>query len=197
MLDDSIWLPRLLGWIPSCIKSDALSQKRLKLSMKWKLWAGQVAWSQVWRLRILLKRSAPRPSVGMGPEIKTVFPVSFKRLKSRLKSLLVTSDFLREVSFEPTCTTIFETEEGREGSRWRSLSRMTGTVAPGKQCVMALKNLMYLVIESPMISVVAGRRGRGGEERALKPPALGRSTCAETGADGPAGVRVLDGRERL
>ena len=67
-------------------------------------------------------------------------------------------------------------------------------VAPGKQCVMALKNLMYLVIESPMISVVAGRRGHGGEERALKPPALGRSTCAETGADGPGGVRVLDGR---
>ena len=88
IFEDNIWLPRLLGWSPSLLKSDALSQKRLKLSIKQKLWAGHVNWSQVWRLSNLLKRSAPRPSVGIGPEIKTVFPVSFKTLKSKLKSPL-------------------------------------------------------------------------------------------------------------
>ena len=133
MLQESIRLPRLLGWIPSWLKSDARSQNRLKLSIKPKLWVGHVDWSQVWRLRILLKRSPPRPRVGIGPEIKTVFPVSFKTLKSKLKSLFVISDCLRDMSFEPTWSTILVTEEGREGSRLRSLSRMTGTVAPGKQ----------------------------------------------------------------
>lgn len=38
---------------------------------------------------------------------------------------------------------------------------MTGTVAPGKQCVIALKKRIFLVIESPIISVVGGKRGRG------------------------------------
>ena len=46
---------------------------------------------------------------------------------------------------------------------------------------MALKNLMYLVMESPMINVVGGRRGGGDEVRVLLPPDLGRSTCAEDG----------------
>lgn len=37
---------------------------------------------------------------------------------------------------------------------------MVGTVAPGKQCVIALKKRIFLVIESPIISVVGGKRGR-------------------------------------
>ena len=38
---------------------------------------------------------------------------------------------------------------------------MTGTVAPGKRCVTALKKRMCRVIESPVIKVVGGK---GGEE---------------------------------
>ena len=43
---------------------------------------------------------------------------------------------------------------------------MHGTVAPGKQRVIALKKQMFLVMESPIIRVVGGKSGRGetGEE---------------------------------
>lgn len=92
----------------------------------------------------------------MGPEIKMDFPQSFKTVKRRLKSFLVRSDSRRDVSFVPTCTTIVVMEVGREGSNSKSLSKMTGTVAPGKQRVMALKKRMFLVMESPMINVVVG-----------------------------------------
>lgn len=54
-------------------------------------------------------------------------------------------------------------EAGSEGSKQRILSIITGTVAPGKQRVIALMKRMSLVMESPMINVVGGMRGRGGE----------------------------------
>lgn len=38
---------------------------------------------------------------------------------------------------------------------------MTGTVAPGKECIVALKNLMFLIIESPTIGVVGENSGCG------------------------------------
>lgn len=38
---------------------------------------------------------------------------------------------------------------------------MTGTVAPGKQCVDALNNLMFLTIESPTIKVDGENRDEG------------------------------------
>ena len=58
-------------------------------------------------------------------------------------------------------------EDGSERSSPGSLSRMSGTVAPGKQCVVALKNLMSLIMESPTINVVGEKRGRGGDSRGL------------------------------
>lgn len=48
---------------------------------------------------------------------------------------------------------------------------MTGTVAPGRQRVIALKKRMFLVIDSPMINVVGGKRG----ERDV--------TCGQPGQD--------------
>ena len=50
-------------------------------------------WSQVWRLRILLKRPILRPSVGIGPEMKADFPVLFSRSKRWMKSAFVSSDY--------------------------------------------------------------------------------------------------------
>ena len=137
-----------------------------------------------------LKRSDPCPEEGIGPLIKTDFPVSFKTFKRILKSLLVRSDSRRQVSFVPTCSTIREMEAGSEGSKFRNLSRITGTVAPGKQRVIALKKWMSLVIESPMINVVGGMRGRGSEVCKLPGLGSGRSVCDE---DSCLGSRVCAG----
>ena len=38
---------------------------------------------------------------------------------------------------------------------------MTGTVAPGKQCVAVLKKRMFLIMEFPTINVVGEKRGHG------------------------------------
>lgn len=43
----------------------------------------------------------------------------------------------------------------------------TETVAPRKQCVTALKKRMFLVMESPTIRVVGGKRGRGDADSGL------------------------------
>ncbi|KAF3837639.1 hypothetical protein F7725_009407 [Dissostichus mawsoni] len=72
------------------------------------------------------------------------------------------SDCWRAVSFDPTWTISRLTEDGSECSSPGSFSRMTGTVAPGRQRVAALKNRMFLVMESPIINVVGAKRGRGG-----------------------------------
>lgn len=70
ILADSIWAPRLLGWIPSHLNREARSQNKFKLSIKSMLWDLHADWSQECKLRIRLKCSTPRPKVGMGPETK-------------------------------------------------------------------------------------------------------------------------------
>lgn len=57
VLANSIWLPCLLGWIPSPLKSRARSQNKFKLSLKSILWDQDVDWS---RLRMQPKLSAPQ-----------------------------------------------------------------------------------------------------------------------------------------
>ena len=42
-----------------------------------------------------------------------------------------------------------------------SLLRITGAVAPGKQCVAALKKQIFLVIESQRMSEIGVKKGRG------------------------------------
>lgn len=60
------------------------------------------------------------------------------------------------MSFVPTGCKIFVTEIGNEGTKFRALSKMTGTVTTGKHSVIALMKRMSLVIESQMINVVGG-----------------------------------------
>ena len=67
MLAASIRLPIQLGWTPSVLNREERFQNKLKLSIKPILWALQADWSQELRPRILLKRPAPRASVGRGP----------------------------------------------------------------------------------------------------------------------------------
>lgn len=134
----------------------------------------------------------------MGPDIKTTFPHDFKTLKRTLKSFFVHSDCWRVVSFVPTWTTILFTETGSEGSKSRSLSVMTGTVAPGKQRVMVFAKRIPLVMESPMINVVGGKRGRGdvgrvsGQDRRR----AGTSTGIETETAGLGWGGSADGEVR-
>ena len=52
-------------------------------------------------------------------------------------------------------------EVGSDGIRSTALARMSATLAPGKQCVTALKNRISRVVESPIIIVVGGKSGRG------------------------------------
>lgn len=42
---------------------------------------------------------------------------------------------------------------------------MTGTVAAGKQSVVALKKRTFLIIKSPIITVVGENSGRGEQDR--------------------------------
>lgn len=51
-------------------------------------------------------------------------------------------------------------EDKSERSSPGSLSKMTGSVAPGKQRVVILKKRMCLIMESPTIKVVGVKRGR-------------------------------------
>ncbi|XP_058469240.1 zinc finger protein 177-like [Solea solea] len=44
-----------------------------------------------------------------------------------------------------------------------SLLRISGTVAPGKPCVAALKNRVFRIMESPIMSVVGENSGGGGD----------------------------------
>ena len=117
--------------------------------------------NQVLRLRILLKPSAPRATVGIGPEIKTDFPLLVRKFKRSLKSFLVSSDCLRAVSLEPTWTRTLFMEDGRECNSAGSFFRRTGTVDPGKQCVATLIKRTFRIIESPTINVVGEKSGRG------------------------------------
>ena len=52
-------------------------------------------------------------------------------------------------------------EVGSEGIRSTALARMSAALAPGKQCVTALKKLISRVMESSIIIVVGVKSGRG------------------------------------
>ncbi len=67
MFAESAGAPWKLGWMPSLIKNESHSQKRLKLSMKTRLCDEQADCSHVWRESSRLKRLVPRPSVGIVP----------------------------------------------------------------------------------------------------------------------------------
>ena len=51
-----------------------------------------------------------------------------------------------------------------EGIRSTILTWISATLAPGKQCVVALKNRMRRQNESPIIIVFGGKSGRGAED---------------------------------
>ncbi len=53
---------------------------------------------------------------------------------------------------------------------------ITGTVAPGRQCVVVLTKRISLIMESPTIRAVGGKGGQGGEHRC--------STCQDAGRGG-------------
>lgn len=72
--------------------------------------------------------------------------------------VLVRSDSRRVVSFVPTWTTTLSMELGSESKRDRNLSKKTGTVAQGRQYVIALKNQIFLVMESSVLSVLGEER---------------------------------------
>ena len=71
--------------MPSTLKKAARFHNRLKLSMNLKSLALTADWSQVLRLRSLLKRQSPRPNVGMGPEIKKHLATLFAQIKKTVK----------------------------------------------------------------------------------------------------------------
>ena len=104
---------------------------------------------------------SPRPNVGMGPEIKTDFPQVRRKSRREIKARFVSSEAPRAMSLVPTCTTSRVMEDGRDCSSPGSFSRISRTVAPGRQQVVALKKRIFRVIESPMIRVVGGKSGRG------------------------------------
>ena len=97
----------------------------------------------------------------MGPEIKTDFAQVHRISKRELKALLVSSVAARARSLDPTCTTIRVMDEGSDCSSLGCFPKITGTVAPGRQQVVALKKRIFLVIESPIIRVVGEKSGRG------------------------------------
>ena len=144
--------------------------------------------SQVFSARSLLKR--PGLWMGSGPLIKMDLPVAANRLKRSSKSNFVSSDCRRDVSLEPAWITIRVMEDGSESNNSGSLLIIAGTVAPGKQRVDALKKRISLVMESPTISVVGEKRGRGG------------GSCGDSLLDGAGGqetpcVSAGDGRGDL
>lgn len=86
--------------------------------------------------------------------MKTGFPQFFKKVNNSLKSLFKFSEHGLAESLNPTVM-----EDGGDCSSPGSLSSMTWTVAPGKQCVAALKYQILHVIEAPSVVM-----RRGGEE---------------------------------
>lgn len=90
--------------------------------------------------------------------MKMGFPQFFKKVNN---SLFKISEYDLAESLDPTCTIMRVMEDGSDCSSPGSLSRMTWTVAPGKQCVAALKYQILHVIEDP--SLVREKRGRGDE----------------------------------
>jgi len=120
-------------------------------------WVGIWWIVEMWRVRVRLKRPTPRSSVGIGPDRKILSTavehinqadeVSFQRLR-----LLAGGVGCANVHY-------YCVDAGREGNRPGSFSRMSGTMAPGKQCVTALAKRRFLTMESPIIRVVRGMSG--------------------------------------
>ena len=54
-------------------------------------------------------------------------------------------------------------DDGSDGREPRSFSKMSVTVAPGKQSVVALKKRTFLINESPIIRDEGEKRGWGDE----------------------------------
>ena len=81
------------GWVNAIGLEErgAVPKKRLKLSIKLKPRVLQAGLSQVFNRSSLEKRTSPRPSVGMGPEIKMDFPQVCRKSKRELKAHLVSS----------------------------------------------------------------------------------------------------------
>lgn len=63
---------------------------------------------------------------------------------------------------------------------------MFGTVAPGKQWVMALKKRARLIIESPTIRTVGGNSGWGEEWRLAVMDEEAEGSERRTGGEGPS-----------
>lgn len=160
----NILLPSLFGWTQSYHEKKQWFQNRLKLSIKPKLWTLQAEHCQVLGLSSLLKRAVPWPSVRMGPEIKMNFPQQFKRLKRMLKSFLSAQRNHKPHRSSRCAGRIQFMDDGRDCDSPGSFFVMTGTVAPGKQCVTALQKRMFWVIESPPIREVGEKMGRGDEK---------------------------------
>ena len=99
--------------------------------------------------------------------MKMDLPDAFRAENRLLKSLFSSSDSRRTISLVPTCKMIRVMECGNDCRRSGSSSVIVGTVAPGKQKVVELKNLMFRIMESPTMAEVGGNkgRGRGGEHR--------------------------------
>lgn len=80
--------------------------------------------------------------------------------------------------------------------------RITGTVAPGKQCVVTLKKRTFLIMESPISRVVGGNRGRGDDTEEGEGSVLaggegaGRGEQVGSVAGGRTGAGVNRGIER-
>lgn len=82
------------------------------------------------------------------------FPWVLKKLKRLLTSFLVSSHCWRAAQFLATWTITQLVEEWSERSTTGSLSSISGTMAPGRQWVAALKNQKFLIMECPTINVV-------------------------------------------
>ena len=82
----------------------------------------------------------------------------FRSVKIFVKLDLHSSD---RVSFVPTWRRMLVMVDGREDKTSGSFMRISFVVAPGKQCVLALINWTFFVIESPMMTMVGLNRGSG------------------------------------
>ena len=92
------------GWVNAIgLKERRWIPKEIKIVHEVKTQAGL---SQVFNRSSLEKRASPRPSVGMGPEIKMDFPQVRRKSKRELKALLVSSVAPQARSLDPTCTTM-------------------------------------------------------------------------------------------
>lgn len=106
---------------------------------------------------------AADPSVGIGLDMNTDLLVVHRKLNRSLKSAFVSSDWSRAVSLHSAWTIILVTVDARERKSYGSLFKMMGTVEPGRQRVTVLVKQTCLMMKSPIMKAVGGRRGQGGD----------------------------------